>query len=417
MKTRLALLAMLSFSVPSALASVTGHWVVPSWSLSALGFPSEYMTMDISESNGSITGAGTRWVELSIPTSCIRPETFSVNGSINASQLTLVLTPVSVVECDNAVHAYTPAESLALREIATVAYEEGKEILAPLSLCFDQHCEPNAGYLFWRSSAFDPNLGIPPRLPDFVQSVTPKWSESSLNISARMNVDFLAGQASNVFFGAHVPQYATASGLQTPQQSADLRQPQEGGDFWLVNNGTSWTQYTGSTIPSYFTGILSDANAIINVLSGGNIANLCGTEFYLGYGSSGESMLASQTLGKIYTVTCNYYFKGTVQGAASNLTLIGTIQVASADAGRNGNFYVGRLQNNQWHLHNGTTWVPYDGGTVPPYSSGALSSRQIRIFDNENVQSLIGAQIFAGYGIDQNDLLNNHKYGLVHTVQ
>lgn len=73
--------------------------------------------------------------------------------------------------------------------------------------------------------------------------------------------------------------------------------------------------------------------------------------------------------------------------------------------------------NNQWKLHNGTGWVDYAGGAVPSYASGVLSSRQIQVFNNENVQGILGAQIYVGYGLDDTDLLSHTKYKLVYTIQ
>ncbi|MBU0592294.1 MAG: hypothetical protein KKH74_01005 [Gammaproteobacteria bacterium] len=46
-----------------------------------------------------------------------------------------------------------------------------------------------------------------------------------------------------------------------------------------------------------------------------------------------------------------------------------------------------------------------------------LSSRQMQVFNNENVQSQVGAQIYVGYGLNEADMLFNNKYKLVHTIQ
>lgn len=114
---------------------------------------------------------------------------------------------------------------------------------------------------------------------------------------------------------------------------------------------------------------------------------------------------------------CNYAFNAVSGGDASSLTLEATVQVATADAGKTGYYYVGRLQNGQWWLNNGSEWVVYGGSSVPAYASGPLATRQIRIFSNENVQSLIGGQIYVGYGTSDTEMLGNNRYGLVYTVK
>lgn len=271
------------------------------------------------------------------------------------------------------------------------------------------------------SGIFDPLAGVPSTLPPVVQSVTPSGTATDLAVSARMRFDStIVGQQGSIFVGARVPPYATGSGLVGGSQArnaGDIGQnPESSAEAWYVSNGSSWSQL-GATIPSVFTGTLTDANALVNILNGANTAGLCGTEFYVGYGTSSSSMLANNTLGKVYTVMCNFDFTGSASGSSSGLTLTANAQVATVDAGKNGNFYVGRLLNNQWTLHNGSGWVAYSGGSLPAFAGGVLSSRQIQVFNNENVQSLAGTQIYVGYGLNDSDLLSNNKYKLVHTIQ
>lgn len=270
-------------------------------------------------------------------------------------------------------------------------------------------------------SVFDPLAGVPATLPPVVQSVTPNGTASSLSLSARMRFDAaMAGQQGKIFVGAHVGPYATAIGLpgvQQPRSSMGNRVPQDAAaDSWYIREGASWSGL-GATIPSDFTGTLNDASAMINILNGANAAALCGTEFYVGYGSSSDAMLANNTLGKVYTVMCNYTFAGSASGNSSGLTLLANLQVATLDAGRQGNFYVGKLLNGQWQLYTGSGWVPYTGGALPVYASGPLASRSIQVFSNANLSGESGAQIYVGYGLSDDDLLNNHKYGPIHTVQ
>jgi hypothetical protein len=266
---------------------------------------------------------------------------------------------------------------------------------------------------------FDPNAGVPTILPPVVQSVVPSGTASDLSLAVTMKFDPSIPQGS-IFVGARVPPYATGSGLTggSPiQGTSEVRQAQDvATETWYTSNGTSWGPL-GAAIPPYFTGTLNDANALINILNGANTAGLCGTEFYVGYGTSSSEMLANNTLGKVYTVMCNFDFTGSASGSASGLSLTANIQVATADAGKLGYIYVGRLMNNHWSLNSGGGWVAYNGGAVPIYTSGMLSSRQMQVFNNENVQSQVGAQIYVGYGLNEADMLFNNKYKLVHTIQ
>lgn len=269
------------------------------------------------------------------------------------------------------------------------------------------------------SATFDPLAGIPSTLPPVVQSVTPSGSASSLSLSTRMKFDAsIAGQAGSIFVGARVPPYGTGSGLTgaMPQGLQEVLRPRDANGAWYISNGTTWGQL-GPSIPPYFSGTLVDANGLVNILNGVNIAGLCGTEFYVGYGTSASAMLQNNTLGKVYTVMCNYDFTGTASGAASALNLKAFVQVATLDQGKAGNFYVGRLKDNQWSLYNGSAWVPYGGGAIPPYATAPLASRTIQIFNGDNVQALSGAQIYVGYGLSDADLLGNQKYKDIYDVQ
>lgn len=273
------------------------------------------------------------------------------------------------------------------------------------------------------SGTFDPNSGVPSTLPPVVQSVTPSGTASSLSLSTRMKFDpSIYGQQGSIFVGAHLSPYASASALISPATVAmqEVRTGVSAKDAtanpWAIETGTTWSPL-GTSIPADFTGTLSDTNGVVNILSNANTAGLCGTDFYVGYGTSAVSMLANNTLGKVYTVMCNFSFTATNSGTSASLSLTANVQVATVDAGRNGSIYVGRLQNGQWFLYNGSAWVSYTGGSIPPYFTGSLATTQIPLYNAQNVQSMSGAQIFAGYGFDQNDMLNNQKYGLVFTVQ
>lgn len=301
---------------------------------------------------------------------------------------------------------------------------DAMQVVSSSACMFSYNSSCVANYVSFQRAAstggtIDPSKGIPSTLPPVVQNVAASGTVSSLSLKATMKFDdSIKGKTGSIFVGARIPSSvqaaARASGLL--QGMAEVRTAQEAGETWYINDGSSWNPL-GNALPPYFTGVLDDANSLVSVLNNSNVAGLCGVEVYIGYGTNSSAMLANNTLGKIYTVMCNFDFTGSASGTSASLMLVANVQIATADAGKNGNFYVGRLKNGQWYLHNGSGWVAFTGGAIAPYASGALNSRQIQIFNNENVQSMAGSQVYVGYGLNDADLLANTKYKAIYTIQ
>lgn len=109
-------------------------------------------------------------------------------------------------------------------------------------------------------------------------------------------------------------------------------------------------------------------------------------------------------------------FAATATGKTNNLTLTATLNIADADIGRNGNIYLGFTFNQQWIFHDGAGWVPFSGGTAPIFATGPLASRTIDVVRNADLSSLVGGQVYVGYGLTQSDMVTNGKFGMVYTV-
>ena len=109
-------------------------------------------------------------------------------------------------------------------------------------------------------------------------------------------------------------------------------------------------------------------------------------------------------------------FSATASGTTNNLTLSANLTIGDADVGRNGNIYLGFKFNQTWYLNNGTGWVRFDGGALPIYAAAALANRSIEVVRNQNLSSLVGGQLYVGYGLTESDMLANAKYGMVYTV-
>lgn len=109
-------------------------------------------------------------------------------------------------------------------------------------------------------------------------------------------------------------------------------------------------------------------------------------------------------------------FSATTSGTTNNLTLAANIHIADADAGRNGKTYLGFYFQQSWLFHNGNDWVAWQNGALPVYASAPLANQSIEVVRDEDVSSLIGGELYVGYGLSESDMLTNVKYGMVYTV-
>lgn len=109
-------------------------------------------------------------------------------------------------------------------------------------------------------------------------------------------------------------------------------------------------------------------------------------------------------------------FSAVTSGSNYNLTLTANMQMADADYGRVGNYYLGFLHQGFWSFNNGPGWVPWSSGPLPVYMNELLSNRSIVIVRNVDVSYLPGGQLYVGYGLSESDMLTNGKFAMVYTV-
>ena len=122
--------------------------------------------------------------------------------------------------------------------------------------------------------------------------------------------------------------------------------------------------------------------------------------------SYGSSAFAAQTPS----------FSASSSGTTNHLTVTANINIADADAGQSGNYYLGFTHDNSWYFHNGTGWVLFNNAPLQVYATGLLANRAIEVVRDDDVSSLVGLQLYAGYGLTENDMLTNGKYGMIYTV-
>lgn len=109
-------------------------------------------------------------------------------------------------------------------------------------------------------------------------------------------------------------------------------------------------------------------------------------------------------------------FSASGSGTNNNLTITVAADIADADVGKNGNYYVGFSYNNAWYFNNGTTWVSYNGGALPVYVTRALASGTAQVARNVNLSSMIGGKLYVGYGLTESDMRANSRFAMVYMV-
>jgi hypothetical protein len=111
------------------------------------------------------------------------------------------------------------------------------------------------------------------------------------------------------------------------------------------------------------------------------------------------------------------HFSVVSSGTANKLTAAATLAVADADKGRIGNTYIAfNLGDTWWFANNGSNWDVWTKGPYPVYVTGPLIDRTIGLVSNHDVSSLIGGELYVGYGLSQADMLTNTKFAMVYTV-
>lgn len=109
-------------------------------------------------------------------------------------------------------------------------------------------------------------------------------------------------------------------------------------------------------------------------------------------------------------------FSASAVGTTDNLTISITFNIADADIGKNGNYYVAFSHNDDWYFDSPQGWVLFSGSPAPIYASGSLSSETAVLITDADFSSFIGAQLYLGYGLTESDMVNNAKSALVYTI-
>lgn len=128
------------------------------------------------------------------------------------------------------------------------------------------------------------------------------------------------------------------------------------------------------------------------------------------------SFQAASGLAAVSTATASFAadstISGTFAGPPSKLTVTATVQVAPADAGKNGVIYVMANIENMWFFKGADgSWALWNGGPFPaPYLQGVLGGHAIPVVENMDLGLFPGTEFYVGYGLDQADMVANGKY-------
>lgn len=113
-----------------------------------------------------------------------------------------------------------------------------------------------------------------------------------------------------------------------------------------------------------------------------------------------------------------YSITGSPSGGDGNLTLTANVGVAPSDSGTPGVIYVAaNVYGLLFFKDAAGAWNNWGGGSFPsPYYSGTLGNHTVSIFDRINLNSYPGAKVYVGYGLSQDDMINNSKFAAIYTV-
>jgi len=109
-------------------------------------------------------------------------------------------------------------------------------------------------------------------------------------------------------------------------------------------------------------------------------------------------------------------YSADASGTNDNLTVSVTVNIADADLGTSGNYYLGFNHDDAWYFHNGQNWLQYPGGTIPAYAGGTLVSGTAEVVSDADLSDMIGGELYVGYGVNDTIMVANNQYSLVYTV-
>lgn len=107
-----------------------------------------------------------------------------------------------------------------------------------------------------------------------------------------------------------------------------------------------------------------------------------------------------------------------ISGQSATPTISAALSVAAADKGKTGKLYAAYLlPNGLLYFLTSTGWVRYDGAALPVYAETTLGEHSLVLWPGKALSGMGNAVFYIGYGLSENDLLENRKYSAIHTVE
>ena len=135
--------------------------------------------------------------------------------------------------------------------------------------------------------------------------------------------------------------------------------------------------------------------------------------------SSAKSVFLSAVTTAASTLTGDgFNVVPTSSGSISALNLSSTIAIGSNDAGKVASlFIVAILGDKAFFLNSNNNWAAYDGINTPAYKTGALpASISVTFLNGQNVTDLAGLKLYAGYGVDFDEMASVSRYKQFYTI-
>ena len=103
-------------------------------------------------------------------------------------------------------------------------------------------------------------------------------------------------------------------------------------------------------------------------------------------------------------------------GDARRPELYADLIIATEDVGESAELYVAAKSGSNWYFHNGTTWLRVGDplqGFPASYRGPLASSHSIKLLAGTDIATLGQITLFAGYGFDNLDMLQNSRYKVI----
>jgi len=103
-------------------------------------------------------------------------------------------------------------------------------------------------------------------------------------------------------------------------------------------------------------------------------------------------------------------------GQTNRLALSTNLNIADADLGKIGKIFLAFQHDNTWLFNNGSGWVSAGAEGIPAFAAGPLADQTIAVWQDQDMSSLVGGQLYVGYGVDERDMAANNKFAMVYDV-